>query len=549
MFISSIIKKSILKALRMPAKQGFVELPVAVMSAALIGTVIVTSAAGYNLYDSAAGKVSQLRMARALADDEAERIRSAGYDDVVKIEKPNGKLQNGYVKEIALGKEYREDIGNSVLKHKPVIINVYDSESSFFPLVSVKTEKVSRWYKSGTFDTSNMGVYDETSEQHKGSIKKTGNGTGYVFLKKGAKVNGEVEIYDETNGDIYISNSIGTSGKKTLIRHVGPSTGSGYIRLAESCTINGTVTLENSSNGGLIIETNISDGTHIAKLGSGTGYLRLAKGSSLGKNVKVTNESAGPIVVNKYLSNNSHLIRTGTSDSLLIMNGYINGTVEAHMDVAGNVEMEDTFSDKTTINYESNTNKSLNISGSRIKGSITIVNDSLGQLIMKGTMTDNCKLKVSGIGNGAVKMYGIVEGSANIINDTDGYILIHEPVKILDGKTFKKIGSGNGYMQLSQGTFLGDFTLDSDWPGFFICYGGMDSLAGKFRVPIFSDGTYICARGKGLNRLALVYGLQVLGRATFDVSDHPTRGFWLGNYDQSGAVYDLIMPDGYEIKR
>ena len=549
MFISSIIKKSILKALRMPAKQGFVELPVAVMSAALIGTVIVMSAAGYNLYDSAAGKVSQLRMARALADDEAERIRSAGYDDVVKIEKPNGKLSNGYVKEIALGKEYREDIGNSVLKHKPVIINVYDSESSFFPLVSVKTEKVSRWYKSGTFDTSNMGVYDETGEQHKGSIKKTGNGTGYVFLKKGAKVNGEVEIYDETNGDIYISNSIGTSGKKTLIRHVGPATGSGYIRLADSCTINGTVTLENSSNGGLIIETNIPDGTHIAKLGSGTGYLKLAKGSSLGKNVKVTNESAGPIVVNKNLNNNSHLIRTGTSDGLLIMNGYINGIVEVHMDIAGNVNMNYTFSNKTIINYESNTNKGLNISGSRVGGTVTIVNDSLGQLIMGGTMTNGCKLKVSGIGNGDIKMYGIVEGLANIINDTDGYILIHESVKILDGKTFKKIGGGNGYMQLSVGTFLGDFTLDSDWSGFFVCTGGRDSVAGIIRTPVFCDGAYICARGKGLSRLALVYGLQVLGKATFDVSAHPTRGFWLGQYDQSDGVYDLILPDGYEIKR
>ena len=549
MFISSIIKKSIRKVLKMPAKFGFAELPIAVMSAALVGTVIITSAAGYNLYDGAAVKVSQLRMARALADDETERIRSAGYDDVVKIEKPNGKLSNGYVKEIALSKEYREDIGNSVLKHKPVTINIYDSESSYFPLVSVKTEKISRWYKSGTFDKSDNGIYDETGEQHKGTIKKTGNGTGYVFLKKGAKVNGDVEIYDETNGDIYISNAIGTPGKKTLIRHVGPTTGSGYIRLAESCTINGAVTLENSSNGGLIIETNIPDGTHIAKLGTGTGYLKLAKGSSLGKNVKVTNESSGPIVVNKCLNNNSHLIRTGTSDGLLIMNGYINGTVEVHMNIAGNIEMKDAFLDKTVINYKSSTNKGLNISGSCVKGSITIVNDSLGQLIMQGTMTDNCKLKVSGVGNGAVKMYGIVEGSANIINDTDGYILIREPVKILDGKTFKKIGSGNGYMDLVRGTFLGDFTLDSDWSGYFTSTGGRDSMAGIIREPIFCDGAYICARGRGLSRLALVYGLQVLGRATFDVSNSPTRGFWLGQYDQFNGVYDLILPDGYEAKR
>lgn len=110
----------------------------------------------------------------------------------------------------------------------------------------------------------------------------------------------------------------------------------------------------------------------------------------------------------------------------------------------------------------------------------------------------------------------------------DGYILIRESVKILDGKTFKKIGDGNGYMELSTGTFLGDFTLDSDWAGYFTCYGGMDSVAGIIRIPVFCDGAYVCARGKGLNRLALVYGLQVLGRATFDVSAHPTRVFGLG---------------------
>ena len=74
-------------------------------------------------------------------------------------------------------------------------------------------------------------------------------------------------------------------------------------------------------------------------------------------------------------------------------------------------------------------------------------------------------------------------------------------------------------------------------------------MAGIIRTPVFCDGAYICARGKGLSRLALVYGLQVLGRATFDVSAHPTRGFWLGQYDQSDGVYDLILPDGYEIKR
>ena len=526
--------------------KGFAELPVAVMSAALIGMVIVTSAAGYNLYDGAAVKVLQLRMARALADDEAERIRSAGYDDVVKIEKLNGKLSNGYVKEVALGKEYREDIGNSVLKHKPVTINVYDSESSFFPLVSVKTEKVSRWYKSGTFDKSDNGIYDETGEQHNGSIKKTGNGTGYVFLKKGAKINGDVEIYDETNGDIYISNSIGTSGKKTLIRHVGPSTGSGYIRLAESCTINGTVTFENSSNGGLIIETDIPDGTHIAKLGNGTGYLKLAKGSSFGKNVKVTNESSGPIVVNKNLNNYSHLIRTGTSDGLLIMNGYINGTIGVNMNDGGKLTMQASFYDGTNINYSSSTNKALLVEGYRISGTISFVNDSKGNVAFYGKAGDGAKLLVSGSGNGKTQFYGILEGTGRIINDTSGYVYISSPVTLHDGKTIRKIGGGSGFLGLYDAEIKGDFTLDSDWSGQCISGGGVDPGVQKRVYPIFEDGVYVYARGKGVGRVRFAWKLNVLGRVNIDVTKNPTSSWGAGYYNNPGSGnVSQTLKDGY----
>lgn len=49
-------------------------------------------------------------------------------------------------------------------------------------------------------------------------------------------------------------------------------------------------------------------------------------------------------------------------------------------------------------------------------------------------MTDGCKLKVSGIGNGAIRMYGIVEGSANIINDTTN--LADRPDVCLGGKPY-----------------------------------------------------------------------------------------------------------------
>ena len=529
------------------SRKAFAELPIAVMSAVLVGTVIVTSAAGYNLYDSAVGKVLQLRMARALADDEAERIRSAGYDDVVKIEKPNGTLSNGYVEEVVLGKEYREDIGNSVLKHKPVTINVYDSESSFFPLVSVKTEKVSRWYKSGTFDNSNLGVYDETGEQHKGTIKKTGNGTGYVFLKKGAKINGDVEIYDETNGDIYISNAIGTPGKKTLIRHVGPATGSGYIRLAESCTINGTVTLENSSNGGLIIETNISDGSHIAKLGSGTGYLKLAKGSSLGKNVKVTNESAGPIVVYGTLFNGSILTRNGNSDGVLTVIGSVNGNVGIEMVESGRLNLQGTCQNSTNVKYVSSTNQLLQLTATKIKGNVYITNNSKGGCTFTGIMTDGCSLNINGVGRGKTFMHGTVEGRANIINDTGGYISVSVPIK--DGKTITKTGGGTGYLAIGTGILKGDFTLDSDASGRFIFSAATEAETKVYRQPVIEDGVYVKIRGKLKGFARFWIGVQVLGSMDIDVTSNPNVNLSWGYFQNGYSGYvDQIIPDGYTYK-
>ena len=527
-------------------RKAFAQLPVTVLSAALIGTVMITSAVGYNLYDSAVNKAAQLRLARALAEDEAERIRSAGYDDIIKIEKPNGKLQNGYVKEIVLGKEYREDIGNSVLKHKPVTINVYDSESSFFPLVSIKTEKVSRWYKSGTFDKSDGGIYDETGEEHKGSIKKTGNGTGYVFLKKGAKVNGEVEIYDETNGDIYIYNSIGTSNKKTTIRHIGPATASGYIRLAQNCTINGTVTLENSSNGGLIIETAIPDGTHIAKLGGGTGYLRLAKGSALGKNVKVTNESSGSIVVNRNLNNNSHLIRTGTSDSVLIMDGYINGTIGVNMDDSGKLTMQNSFYDGTSLNYSSSTNKALLAAGNKLSGMVSFVNNSKGNIVFTGKAGDGARLLVSGSGSGKTNFYGTLEGIGNIINDTPGSISIGSSITFHNEKTIRKLGGGRGYLSFNDALVKGDFTLDSDWDGECISEGGIDPAVQKYVYPVFEDGVYVYARGKGVGRLRFAWKLNVLGRVNINVAKNPKQSWGAGYYNNPGSGnVSQILQDGY----
>ena len=553
MFFIGTLRKSLRislwKALRMPAKQGFAELPIAVMSAALIGTVIVTSAAGYNLYDSAAGKVSQLRMARALADDEAERIRSAGYDDVVKIEKPNGKLSNGYIKEVALGKEYREDIGNSVLKHKPVIINLYDSESSYFPLVSVRIDKVSRWYKSGTFDKSEGGIYDETGEVHKGSIKKTGNGTGYVFLKKGAKVNGDVEIYDETNGDIYISNSIGKPGEKTVIRHVGPATGSGYIRLAEGCKINGTVTLENSSNGGLIIETNIPDGTHIAKLGNGTGYLKIEQSAFIGKNVVINNESSGPIIIRKNSSiyTNSKINRTGNSDSILIIDNNCsiqNKTINIEMNNSGKVTLTSSFKTDKYIYYSSSTNKSLTLNGYNLGNSIRLINNSNGALQYQGKAPDDSELTYCGIGTGYLKFAGKLERKGTIENNTQGYILIGSETILHDSKKITKTGGGTGYLEISSYVDLkGDFTLDNDGSGYCRFYGSTNPTTQIRQFPSIADGAYIKVTGGNYGGIQFIYNCDILGDVNLNFSQKPSKYIFWGNSVNSAAR--KVLKDGY----
>lgn len=528
-------------------RKAFAELPVAVMSAALIGTVIVTSAAGYNLYDSAAEKVSQLRMARALADDETERIRSAGYDDIVKIEKPNGKLQNGYVKEIALGKEYREDIGNSVLKHKPVTINVYDAESNLFPLVSIKTEKVSRWYKSGTFDKSNNGIYDETGEQHKGTIKKTGNGTGYVFLKKGAKVNGDVEIYDETNGDIYISNSIGTPGKKTLVRHVGPATASGYIRLAEGCKINGTVTLENSSNGGLIIETNLQDGMSISKTGTGTGYLKLESGSWVGKKVKVSNESSGAIILKGNLYSESTINRTGNSDGLLITNKNFSltskSTLNIEMDNSGKVELSSQFK-SCNMYYSSNTNKTLALNWANLGDNIRFINNSNGKLKFDGTIPDNGEIIYCGTGSGYLSFAGIIEGKGIIENNTKGNINIDPKTILHNGKRILKIGGGTGYLDIGWNIDLkGDLTLDHDGSGYFIISGNINATTKEPFYPSFVDGAYIKVIGKNYGGTQLGCNSDILGTVIFDYRNNPADHTSIGYtpYDSSRTA----LKDGF----
>lgn len=533
--------------------KGLADLPVNIIAAGIVGIMLTAAFLGYNLYSNITKKVSMMRLAQVLIAEEIERVRTVSYDDVLKIEKPNGKLKNGFVREVVLGKEYREDIGNSVLKHKPVTINVYDSESSYFPLVSVRTEKVSRWYKSGTFDTSNMGVYDETGEQHKGTIKKTGNGTGYVFLKKGAKVNGDVEIYDETNGDVYIYNSIGSPSKKTVIRHIGSSTSSGYIRLSPSCKVDGTVTLENSSNGGLIIENNLQDGMSISKGGKGTGYLKLESGSWLSSDIKVTNESSGPIVLRGKLYYSSQINRTGSGDGLLVLDNSFNLSPKKVLDIEmndfGSVKLTGSFA-SNVICYSSKTNKLLTLSGSKLKesGKLTIVNDSNAALTFEGTTSDKCRLTYIGSGTGYCSFKGTLEGNGVIENDTKGHIILYQNVVLHNDKKIKKTGGGVGFLELNN-ILQGNFTFDSDWYGYFETYGGWDSTLNKTRIPIFYDGAYIYAKGKGYARACIVTGVQVLGRLTFDVTANPTKGFWIARHNNaSTGGEDLILPDGYIFK-
>ena len=530
-------------------RKGIVNLPLAIFSVMLVSLLSGSMFFGHNIYGSVMAKISAIKVARQLAANEMDRIRAVSYDDVSKEELAKIDSTGSFYREIVLGKEYREDIGNTVMKHKPVTLNIYGSPDSLFPLVSVKIEKVSRWYKSGSFDKSDGGIYDETGEQHKGTIKKTGKGTGYVFLKKDARVNGDVEIYDETNGDVYIYNSIGTPSGKTVIRHIGPSTSSGYIRLTESCSVSGTVILENSSNGGMIIDTALKDGTKVSKLGTGTGYLRLAKGCSLGTDVSVTNNSSGAIVVNGTLENLSVLTRNGSSDGLLIVNGRVRGNVGIDMEESGKFYMNGTFYDGTKVAYKSASNKSLTLNGSKVSGSSYFVNDSSGNVEFTGTISDGGSFIVSGSGNGKTFMGGKVEGTAYIINDTSGYISVSSRITIRDGKTIRKIGGGSGYLELSFADLRGSFTLDSDWYGQFVSEGGTDPGMQALRYPVIYDGVYVYARGKGLGRLRFSWGLDVLGRVNIDVSGSPKSSWNAGNYNnpQSGNV-SQVLRDGYTYK-
>ena len=526
-------------------RKGIVNLPAAIFSVVLVSLVSGSMFFGHNIYNSVMAKISTVKVARQLAANETDRIRAVSYDDVLKEELAKIDSTGSFYREIVLGKEYREDIGNTVMKHKPVTVNIYGSPDSLFPLVSVKTEKVSRWYKSGSFDKSDGGIYDETGEQHKGTIRKTGNGTGYVFLKKGAQVNGDVEIYDETNGDVYIYNSIGTPSGKTVIRHIGPSTSSGYIRLTESCSVSGTVTLENSSNGGMIIETALKNGSKISKLGTGTGYLRLADGCTIGTNVSITNNSAGAIIINKILSNNSHLSRIGSSDSLLVMNGTINGSIKIQMDNSGKLTLKGTFNNGNNINYSSKTNKSLSLQGNDLSGNNYFVNDSMANVEFYGVMKDQGKFIVGGTGNGKIYMGSELKGTAYVVNNTNGYIKI-ECKPIPDMAVIKKLGLGDGHLCLNYNAVLkGSFTYECDGSGFMEAYSYPDYVLNTPRYPVFSDGVYIKVLGPFSNEIRFAGGSQVLGRVIIDTTNAPNRFYGFG---RNSGEKDIILQDGYIYK-
>lgn len=523
--------------------RGVASIPSAVLASFIIGLASITTFKSINVVDNIVNKVGDIRVAQQVAQSEMERIRTLSYNDVIKLENVPAEEVSGFTKELVLGKEYREDIANTVMKHKPFTVKIFKSGVDI-PLVTIKGEKTSRWYKSGSFDNSNLGIYDETEMTHAGTVRKTGYGTGYVFLKKGAQVNGDVEIYDETNGDVYIYNSIGSASSNTVIRHVGPSTSSGYIRLSPSCTISGTVTLENSSNGGMIIENNLKN-VSVSKQGNGTGYLMLSKGSTIGGSVKVYNESAGAILVNGTLSNGSVLKRTGDSDGLLVVNGNIRGTVVVNMEKSGKVTMNGTCYDGTVINYLSETNKSLVISTSNVSGNVSFVNNGQSTLEFTGKITDGCKLNASGIGSGIVQMSGQVMGNAYIVNDTSGSIMC--AASINDGKTLKKIGGGVGFLSLDRYTKLeGDFTVDFNGYGFFRIYGGTDRLAGYVRGPVFYDGTYFQVLDYLYNEVRLNFGVIVQGKVTLNTRNNPYRYIGFGKYQNVTENFvDLVLPDGY----
>ena len=530
-------------------RKGMVNLPAVIFSVVLVSLVSGSMFFGHNIYGSVMANISMVKVARQLAANETDRIRAVSYDDVSKKELAKIDSTGSFYREIVLGKEYREDIGNTVMKHKPVTVNIYGSPDSLFPLVSVKTEKVSRWYKSGSFDKSDGGIYDETGEQHKGTIKKTGKGTGYVFLKKGAQVNGDVEIYDETNGDVYIYNSIGTPSGKTVIRHIGPSTSSGYIRLTESCSVSGTVTLENSSNGGMIIETALKNGTYIKKSGNGTGYLKLVGGSVV-SNTEIYNESGGAVLVKGTLSNGSVLWRSGNSDSLLTLNGRVDGKLSVEMNNSGKVVLNDKFADGTNLFYSSNTNKGLTLSGTNIRGSVRLINNSFGLLSVYGSMADGCELSSIGSGSGAVYMNGIVEGKVTIQNDTNGFIRSYTCFH--NGKTIRKLGGGTGYLEFADSSVRidGDFTLDNDGSGYVRFWGYGNGTTNRTEFPEAYDGAYIYSRGGNYGGFQFVGDCDILGRINLDFSRSPSTYTYWGRYAKglSDALVRTVLENGYSYK-
>ncbi len=524
-------------------RKGVASMPIVIIASCLTGLISYSVFKGVLSFGNAAIKIDEMRVAQQIAANEIDRIRAVNYDSIVAVEKTKSDDAEGYYKEIILSKEYREDLGNTTMKHKPIVVNIY-KDDSFLPLVTLRGDKVSRWYHSGSFDDSDNGIYDETDTTHEGSIHKTGPGTGYVFLKKGSSIDGEVEIYDETNGDIYIYNSLGTASSKTVIKHIGPSTSSGYIRLAETCTVSGTVTFENSSNGGIIAEGNLNN-VNIIKRGNGLGYLLLGKNSKINGTVQVYNESDGAIVVNGTIADGAALTRTGSSESLLIINGNITGNVTINMDNSGKVTITGPCKDNLKVNYSSSTNKPLLLSAYKVSGNVNFVNSSKGAIEFSGTMTNGCSLNVSGKGDGTLYILknAVIKKRASIVNDTSGYISLDMDIK--DNAVIRKLGSNIGSMSISSSViFEGSFTLYSDGSGYYSSFGNFDVSVNDWRMPIFADGAYIYVKGSQYGIVRFVDSIKVLGRVNVDVSKNPYKSLYVSTYGNGNLNYNVI-PDGY----
>lgn len=534
--------------------KGFTNLPVIIVAAFLIGSVSVSVAKSYNVYSAASERVNLTKLGQQLVENELDRIRSLNYDDVNWKKREASNSIDGFDYEIIVGKEYREDIGNTVMKHKPYTLNVYAGDENK-ALLSVSSEKVSRWYKSGSFDSSNSGIYDESGEKHEGTIKKTGPGSGYVFLKKGAKVIGDVEVYSETNGDLYIYGEIGIKGRKITIRQVGPKTASGYIRIDNTCKIFGDVEIENSSNGGLIIGMDLPRGYKISKRGSGTGYLKLHSNCVVGNNVVFYNDSSGAILVdnNVHVSDNLQIKRAGSSDALLVIddNAVVRESFDINMDGNGKVYL---------LSYIRNTNLVINCRGSKNKifkihcdklyGNVTFINESNGTLESFGSMTDGSVLTLKGSGNGGLKSFAAVDGKPIIINDTGGEIYFGSIVNLNSNNIISKIGTGKAPFTVHHGSFKGRFILDSNIDGgLFVIEGGIDPCVDNYRYPIMYDGVYVVCRGVGFNKVRFAWGLEVLGKVNIDFGDNKYEAFQRGNYNNGyeGCV-NKVLEDGYTWK-